>query len=175
MSEQSTSCMSEPVAKEYVGLKTVKAWPQLGTHPPKNGGFLCDQPSEYGYGVQYEDGYISWSPKDVFEAAYKASGNMDFSMALFMLKRGHKVARLGWNGRGQWCVLMPGLKLPPFSSQEPGAKVNDRTAKHIGSDTPLDSQPYFALWNAQGKWQPGWVPSTGDLLADDWAVVEYDR
>ena len=96
---------------------------------------------------------------------------MDFGKALDALREGLKVCRNGWNGKGQWVVLMPELNLPPFSSQAPGAKVNDRTAKHIGVDTPLESQPYFSLWNAQGKWQPGWVPSTGDLLATDWEVV----
>lgn len=93
---------------------------------------------------------------------------MDFGKALMLLKDGKRVARKGWNGKGQFVVVMPALSLPPFNSQTPGAKVNDRTAKHIGKDSPLDSQPYFALLNAQGKWQPGWVPSTGDLFADDW-------
>lgn len=97
---------------------------------------------------------------------------MNFGYALDQLKNGKKVSRAGWNGKGQWVVLMPSLNLPPYSSQQPGAKVNDRTAKHIGVDTPLDSQPYFALWNAQGKWQPGWVPSTSDVLAEDWEIVE---
>ena len=26
--------------------------------------------------------------------------------------------------------------------------------------------------NAQGKWQPGWNPSTPDCLAEDWLIVE---
>jgi len=97
--------------------------------------------------------------------------SFNFSKALIFACEGKKIARLGWNGKGQWVVVMPPLYLPPHSSQEPGAKVNDRTAKHIGVDTPLDSQPYFALFNAQGKWQPGWLPSQGDLFASDWIVV----
>ena len=28
------------------------------------------------------------------------------------------------------------------------------------------------MYNAQGKWQPGWNPSTPDCLADDWLIVE---
>jgi hypothetical protein len=88
------------------------------------------------------------------------------------LKKGHKIARAGWNGKGMWIVLMPGLKLPPFSSQEPGAKVNDRTAKHIGKDTPLDSQPYIAMWTASQQWQPGWLASQADMLAEDWIIIE---
>lgn len=31
--------------------------------------------SDEGYLVQYEDGYRSWSPKDVFEKAYKTADN----------------------------------------------------------------------------------------------------
>lgn len=96
---------------------------------------------------------------------------MDFCYALKALKEGKKMARSGWNGKGMWIVLMPGLKLPAYSSQEPGAKVNDRTAKHIGDDTPLDSQPYIAMWTADRKWQPGWLASQADLLADDWEIV----
>lgn len=96
---------------------------------------------------------------------------MGFGLAINAAKQGFKIAREGWNGKGMFVVLMPSLFLPPFNAQEPGAKVNDRTAKHIGKDTPLDSQPYFAMY-AQGKWQPGWNPSTPDCLAEDWLIVE---
>lgn len=97
--------------------------------------------------------------------------NMDFSEALASLKAGNKLARAGWNGKNQFVVLMPALYLPPFNTQDTTRKVNDRTAKWIGEDQPLDSQPYFAMRNAQGKWQPGWLASQGDLLANDWMVV----
>lgn len=92
--------------------------------------------------------------------------------AVMKMQQGFKVRRRGWNGKGMFVVLMPELKLPPFSSQQPGAKVNDRTAKYIGNDTPLDSQPYIAMWTAQGKWQPGWLCSQADLLATDWELAE---
>lgn len=63
--------------KTYIGTKTIKAEPmvldefintynrdpyanQHGSHPD----------TEEGYCVQYEDGYISWSPKETFEKAY---------------------------------------------------------------------------------------------------------
>ena len=96
----------------------------------------------------------------------------DFGQALTWLREGKKVRRSGWNGKGMWVVLMPALSLPPFNTQEPGAKVNDRTAKHIGKDTPLDSQPYLAMWTAQKQWQPGWLASQADILALDWEIAE---
>jgi len=95
----------------------------------------------------------------------------DFGWALTQLKQGKKVARSGWNGKNMWIVLMPELQLPPFSSQGAGPKVNDRTAKHIGSYTPLHCLPYIAMWTADGKWLPGWLASQTDLLAEDWGVV----
>lgn len=65
--------------KQYTGTKTVKAMPMtMGeAHERKllkNG----VRPSECetdkaGYLVEYEDGYQSWSPADVFEKAYKPS------------------------------------------------------------------------------------------------------
>ena len=96
---------------------------------------------------------------------------MDFGQALMLLKAGKKVAREGWNGKRMWLVLMPSLNLPPFSSQAGGAKVNDRTAKHIGDVTPLNCNPYIAMWTADEKWQPGWLASQTDMLAEDWVLV----
>lgn len=92
----------------------------------------------------------------------------DFGQALIYLKDGQKITREGWNGKNQWVVMMPALYLE-------AEMVNERTKKFIGDNTPLDSQPYFALKNAQGKWQPGWVPSTGDLLAEDWQIIINEK
>lgn len=133
------------------------------------------------YLVRYADGYVSWSPAKAFEEGYTAipSGQSGDAMyGLHAMKQGKKVARRGWNGvkagLNMFVVLMPELHLPPYNTQEPGPKVNDRTAKHIGEDTPLDSQPYFALHTGVegANWQPGWTPSVMDCLANDWYVVE---
>lgn len=97
---------------------------------------------------------------------------MNFGEALEALKAGKKVRRQGWNGKGMWIVLMPALSLPPYSTQGTSRKVNDRTAQFIGEDTPLESQPYIALWTAQQKWQPGWLASQPDMLSEDWEIAE---
>jgi hypothetical protein len=96
---------------------------------------------------------------------------MNFGQAIEALKDGKKVARDGWNGKGMWVVLMPALLLPPYSTSDTARKVNDRTAKWIGEDTPLDCQPYIAMWTAEQKWQPGWLASQADILAEDWQEV----
>lgn len=64
--------------KKYIGTKSVEAVPmKLGEYinkrkrnPYKDG---VREDDEQGYLVKYEDGYESWSPKDVFEKAYKVS------------------------------------------------------------------------------------------------------
>lgn len=99
--------------------------------------------------------------------------NLTFEDAFKIAKSGDKrMQRAGWNGPGQFVVVMPPLYLPPFNTQDTSRKVNDRTAKWIGEDQPLDCQPYFALYNAQKKWQPGWLPSQGDLFANDWQIID---
>ena len=45
----------------YIGDKKIEAWPEVKDGLP-------------GYAVKYEDGYTSWSPKDVFETAYLPIG-----------------------------------------------------------------------------------------------------
>jgi len=97
---------------------------------------------------------------------------LTFGAAIQALKAGKKVSRAGWNGKGMWLVLMPALYLPPFNTQGTERKVNDRTAKWIGEDKPLDCQPYIAMWTAQQKWQPGWLASQADMLAEDWTVSD---
>lgn len=44
---------------KFIGCKIILA------EPAEN------EKGEQGYAVNYPDGYISWSPKDVFEGAYR--------------------------------------------------------------------------------------------------------
>ena len=149
--------------KKYIGTKLIKAEP-------------LDKDGLQGYKVVYSqpDGseYTSWSPKDVFEKSYREVNGMSFGLAIEAAKLGLKIARTGWNGKNMFVVYMPPLHLPPFNTQEPGPRVNDRTAKFIGEDTSLDCQPYFAMFNAQKQWIPGWVASQSDMLADDWQIIK---
>lgn len=65
--------------KKYIGTKQIEA------DPMTLGDFVCvtgrnpyrnpdeHDPEEEGYHVRYKDGYESWSPKNVFEEAYKCA------------------------------------------------------------------------------------------------------
>lgn len=82
----------------------------------------------------------------------------NFGEAIEHMKRGRKVARKGWNGKGQYVRMVE-----PYT---------DRAFRIIENE-PIDGTlcPYFALKNAQNGFVP-WVPSTGDLLAEDWVFVD---
>jgi hypothetical protein len=66
--------------ERYVGTKLIVAEPMSrgeynsfrGWKIPEN-----ENPEDEGYLVQYEDGYISWSPKETFEAAYRKTGALE--------------------------------------------------------------------------------------------------
>jgi hypothetical protein len=52
------------MTQKYYGSKVVTAW-------------KAEKDGEQGYGVKYEDGYTSWSPRLTFEAAYIPMGHTD--------------------------------------------------------------------------------------------------
>ena len=51
----------------FIGVKVILAEPKPAPDDVKGN----NKPGDPGYEVQYPDGYISWSPKDVFEQAYR--------------------------------------------------------------------------------------------------------
>ena len=160
----------KPMARDEYNY--FRGWPLPADEDGADEGYLVEYLDGGQANTKEYTGYVSWSPKDVADRSYRPINGLTFGLAIEAAKQGKKIARRGWNGKGMWVVLMPALSLPPFSCQEPGAKVNDRTAKRIGEDTPLDSQPYFAMWDARGEGLPGWLASQADMLAEDWEIVE---
>lgn len=132
------------MSQEYFGTKRVTAWPQ--TRNP-------DGPD--GYAVQYADGYTSWSPKDVFEAAYQPVTAMSFGHALVALRAGDRVCRAGWNGKGMWLVLID---------------YTAYTTVSFAEDVNIPVLPWIGMKTADGSLVP-WLASQTDMLADDWMIV----
>lgn len=118
-------------------------------------------PAKEGYRVIYPDGYISWCPKDAFEAAGRPIDGMTFGMAVEALKQGKKVTRRGWNGKGQFVYFVPADRYVAAT----------QAAKSIAdADGKVAYRAYFALKTAQGDIAT-WVPSISDCLAEDWEIV----
>ena len=88
---------------------------------------------------------------------------MNFGQAIEALKAGKRVSRSGWNGKGMWLALMPSTIIPE-------ASVNERTKPFVPSGD-LRVGAYIVMWTADGTWQPGWLASQADMLAEDWEVL----
>jgi hypothetical protein len=119
--------------------------------------------SDAGYIVQYTDGYISWSPAAQFEDAYRKTEDMNFGLAVEAMKKGLKVQRKGWNGKGMWLILVPGSP-----SVRP---VAGTPYSNAGIEEPTNINAHVDMYTAQGDMQPGWLASQTDMLADDWQVA----
>ena len=61
---------------KYIGVKMVEAVPMTElTYLETVKGMGRDGDDRHGYKITYPDGYVSWSPKNVFEKAYMQVGN----------------------------------------------------------------------------------------------------
>ena len=146
------------MTRDYYGTKRVTAWPEVKPY---------DKNNTEGYAVKYPDGYISWSPKDVFEKAYQPLDALSFGHALQALKEGRRVARAGWNGKGMFLFF------------NPGSQVKVSEGRPLAASFPVGTEckmlPYIMMKTASEDLQfVPWLASQTDMLADDWMVLgEY--
>ncbi len=70
--------------KLYIGSKLIRAYPLdecsfLKQFKGEDGHDIANRETRPGYLVIYPDGYKSWSPKDVFETAYREVTDLEIS------------------------------------------------------------------------------------------------
>lgn len=58
---------------KYIGKKEVKAIPMTANEAAQKGYKVGNHENEDGYEVEYNDGYKSWSPKQVFDDSYRVA------------------------------------------------------------------------------------------------------
>ena len=151
----------------YIGTKIINAVPmnRLDYNILRGWTLPADENgSDEGYLVEYLDGgkanvpgyagYVSWSPKDVFERAYRPTTAMSFGDALVALEAGKKVARAGWNGKGLWL---------------------EHVAPTAPCDLPFIRMSYPVTGLTTGPYPNGarvpWLASQTDMLVKDWVIV----
>lgn len=144
--------------KQYIGTKIVQAEPEL----------LDDIA---GYAVVYEDGYRSWSPAVTFHAAYRQSDGLTFGLALEVLKKGFKIAREGWNGKGMWLSLSGPLEGRQIPSASFWSANNAKYASEQEGGT-ANVLPCITMKTADGSILMGWLASQTDMFASDWVIVD---
>ena len=144
--------------KTYIGTKIIEAVPAIRKgckvyekDQPIAMGMV---PDEEGYKVRYPDGYESFSPKGAFDDAYHPINGMNFGLAIEALRKGFRVRRRGWNGKGIFIEL-----------QTPDA-YSKMTSPYIYIDTTgLQTQNTEAP-----KSRVPWLASQTDMLAEDWEI-----
>jgi hypothetical protein len=84
---------------------------------------------------------------------FVAMKNLTFGDAIDALKKGERVARSGWNGKKMWLKLIqPNHSIATLSYEYP-------------------VQAYIGMKTANDLFQPGWLASQNDMLAEDWYIV----
>lgn len=93
--------------------------------------------------------------------------NLTFGDAIEAAKRGCKIAREGWNGKGMFVIYVPGHKsIRPVA----GTPYSDH-----GITEDIEILPHFDMYtvNAHGRraMLPGWLASQTDMDQRDWCIV----
>lgn len=84
---------------------------------------------------------------------------MNFSEALNELKSGKKLKRAGWNGQDQYITIGSNVSW----KESDGTIVNHKN-ECIGNSA--------IIFHGSLGTQVGWLASQGDMLSNDWMVVE---
>lgn len=162
----------------YYGTKLIKA------RPMTRGEYIAytnqaedpeaENDASLGYLVEYLDSpnsnhsdhenYISWSPADVFEAAYQLTTAMTFGHAVEALKAGRRVSREGWNGKNMFLYME--RPTTSYANMESHPELRD----HFGNGV-IVKRAHIMMLTAQNDVVP-WLASQSDILADDWCIVE---
>lgn len=171
----------EIVMEKYIGTKIIKArilnlgdynklrdWAIPTNEDPKKKGCLVGYPDASGsFNGDLEGGcdYISWSPKNIFDAAYKPVIGMNIGLAVEAMKMGCKVARKGWNGANMYVVIQKGYPN--------GIPINKNTAEATGipEGTMCAFRSYLMMKTAVDREFVPWAASQSDMLAEDWMIV----
>ncbi len=172
--------------QQYIGVKLINAKPMTRQAYNDFRGWTLpadENGDDEGFLVEYLDGgkgntdlyagYVSWSPADVFERAYRVTSGMTFGLALEALKLGKKVARAGWNGKGMWLSLSGPLEGRVIGADQFWSENNREWARQFGGALVLPAITMKTI-NSSGREAilMGWLASQTDMLSDDWEIVQ---
>ena len=94
--------------------------------------------------------------------------NRSFSTALDWLKKGKKVARKGWNGKGMYIWLVPKATVPKEWIKDKGL------LEAIGENESMECLGFIRMKTADGRILSGWLASQTDMLSEDWEIYEEE-
>lgn len=188
--------------KKYIGVKilnSAKLMTKVEYCRIRNWDVPKDEdPQEEGYLVEYEpdefnkpnmpgyEGYVSWSPKEVFEKAYRPMKGMGIGLAIEALNKGLMVSRVGWWADKRYFVFkqvpssifidkvenmqsLPKAVKDEFSKRFGIACGGDEEAKEYADYIKYSDQ--LAIVDNKNNIK-AYTPSVEDVLAEDWYIVE---
>ena len=94
---------------------------------------------------------------------------MNFGHAIELLKRGFKVARKGWNGKGMFLSLSQGYDI--LVEEVASRNMSDYYWKNP-NDGIVHINSHIDMKAADDSIVIGWLASQTDMLAEDWMIVE---
>ena len=97
-------------------------------------------------------------------------GGLSFGDALESLKKGYRIARAGWNGKGMFIHLNKG-STPSLPDRETTIEGISDHLFELGDDDTVTRLPNINMQAASGSIVTGWLASQADMLADDWAIL----
>ena len=101
-----------------------------------------------------------------------------FGEAIKYLKRGSKVARKGWNGKGMFIFMRPEDSLPTNMIVNQVKSLPESFKRWVAnnhgySETDrIKFTAYLCMKAADGTVVNGWLASQTDMLANDWMIVK---
>lgn len=157
----------------FVRMNVVEVEPMTrGEHLKSKGLSLIPgsgKEEDEGYKVVYSDGYVSWCPKDKFDAVSVscAEGCVPFGYAIAECQyHGKRITRKGWNGEGQF------VRFEDVTAWERGS---GQIAVNDGNAPIRSSCLVFHFKNrhtGETGVQVGWLASQADLQAKDWVILD---
>ncbi|WP_199883659.1 DUF2829 domain-containing protein [Anaerosinus massiliensis] len=159
--------------EKYIGVKIVQAKPMnlFEAEEKLQRKISQSAQNQEGYLVKYEDGYLSWSPKGIFEEANRKTDGMTFGLAVEALKKGFRVCRKGWNGKGMFLYLTSG-SIVPIVNLKPETSKALFGERLLECDQTIEIKSHIDMKAADGTITIGWNATQVDMLAEDWMIVE---
>ena len=165
---------------KYIRLNEVDAEPmkfgEFKEEFPKSGGANVERGAEdEGYVIVYRKNepneYVSWCPKAEFEAVSRPVNGMTFGEAIELMKRGKKVARAGWNGKGMWLWMEPSAQIKSEWCKDEMLK---KAAEENGGEILGLGTICMFTHDSTGRKAilTGWLASQSDMLYEDWVEVD---
>lgn len=105
-------------------MSATPAWRVNGTVYPKGGEYPRSMNREDGYKVVYKDGYESWSPKEVFEEAYRPSETFKDRLVIEQQELADRFQKL--------CLFVDSSKFTEIVKDENQRKLLLAQCEHMG-------------------------------------------